>query len=288
MGCGMLPSRAMIGHVFAATPNAQHAGPSLLGYPRVVHRGGGAGRGRRVRGGPASVADQPGRPTARVPRAGLAPGRPATGDRLQPGNHPPGAAPGGARGGQHQPAQGRRPRPPDQRGYGARKPYVVADRLGDLHGPTAGTVDLPAHLDWSGDARYDLDKPARLASLYRTVLNEAGSVEDLREWLDARVLVEALAQPLVAGAAATALGKPVSRAQRGRRLAMDPFHQTLARIGLDAANGTDSRSPAATRCRRRAFCSGPARMSTCSRCGSAGASSRRPSARSSRRTGPPG
>ena len=27
--------------------------------------------------------------------------------------------------------------------YGARKPYVVADRLDDLHGPTAGTVELP-------------------------------------------------------------------------------------------------------------------------------------------------
>jgi hypothetical protein len=72
--------------------------------------------------------------------------------------------------------------------YGARKPYVVADRLDDLHGPTAGTVELPAHLDWSGNARYDLDKPARLASMYRTVLNEAGSIDDLRQWLDGRVL----------------------------------------------------------------------------------------------------
>jgi len=72
--------------------------------------------------------------------------------------------------------------------YGARKPYVVADRLDDLHGPTAGTVELPAHLDWSGNARYDLDKPARLASMYRTVLNEAGSIDDLRQWLDGRML----------------------------------------------------------------------------------------------------
>ena len=72
--------------------------------------------------------------------------------------------------------------------YAARKPYVVADRLDDLRGPTAGTVELPAHLDWSGNARYDLDKPARLASMYRTVLNEAGSIDDLRHWLDGRVL----------------------------------------------------------------------------------------------------
>jgi hypothetical protein len=75
-------------------------------------------------------------------------------------------------------------------GYGDRKPYLVADRLDDLRGPTAGTVQLPKHLDWSGEASYDLDRPARLASLYRTVLNEAGSADDLRAWLDGRRLKE--------------------------------------------------------------------------------------------------
>ena len=73
-------------------------------------------------------------------------------------------------------------------GYGERKPYVVPERLDDLRGPTGGTVQLPPHLDWSGAATYDLDKPARLATMYRTVLNEAGSIEDLRAWLDRRVL----------------------------------------------------------------------------------------------------
>jgi hypothetical protein len=72
--------------------------------------------------------------------------------------------------------------------YGDRKPYAVADRLDDLRGPTSGTVTLPAHLDWSGNASYDLDKPARLASMYRTVLNEAGSADDLRAWIDGRML----------------------------------------------------------------------------------------------------
>jgi hypothetical protein len=72
--------------------------------------------------------------------------------------------------------------------YGSRKPYVVAERLDDLRGPTEGTVTLPPHLDWSGNASYDLDKPARLASMYRTVLNEAASTEDLRHWIDGRVL----------------------------------------------------------------------------------------------------
>jgi hypothetical protein len=75
-------------------------------------------------------------------------------------------------------------------GYAARKPYVVADELDDLRGPTAGTVQLPQHLDWSGNASYDLDKPARLASMYRTVLNEAGSIDDLRAWLDGRLLAK--------------------------------------------------------------------------------------------------
>jgi len=74
--------------------------------------------------------------------------------------------------------------------YGARKPCVVADRLDELRGPTQGTVTLPSHLDWSGNAGYDLDKPARLASMYRTVLNEAGSTDDLRAWLDGQMLLQ--------------------------------------------------------------------------------------------------
>jgi hypothetical protein len=74
--------------------------------------------------------------------------------------------------------------------YGDGKPYVVADDLGDLRGPTEGMVTLPHHLDWSGRATYDLDRPARLASMYKTVLNEAGTVKDLRNWLDQRVLIE--------------------------------------------------------------------------------------------------
>jgi hypothetical protein len=74
--------------------------------------------------------------------------------------------------------------------YGDRKPYVVAERLDDLRGPTEGTVNLPPHLDWSGNASYDLDKPTRLASMYRTVLNEASSVDDLRAWIDGQMLAK--------------------------------------------------------------------------------------------------
>jgi len=73
--------------------------------------------------------------------------------------------------------------------YGSRKPYVVADSLDALRGPTTGTVSLPRHLDWSGDPSYDLTRPARLASMYRTVLNEAASTHDLSAWLDGEALL---------------------------------------------------------------------------------------------------
>ena len=88
-------------------------------------------------------------------------------------------------------AQGSAARPQtDDPGYGDRKPYIVADDLSDLRGPIEGTVTLPHHLDWSGRASYDLDRPARLASMYKAVLNEASTVQDLRDWLDERVLIE--------------------------------------------------------------------------------------------------
>jgi hypothetical protein len=37
--------------------------------------------------------------------------------------------------------------------YADRKPYVVADSLATLTGPTRGAVGLPRHLDWSGPRR---------------------------------------------------------------------------------------------------------------------------------------
>jgi hypothetical protein len=74
--------------------------------------------------------------------------------------------------------------------YGDGKPYIVADDLGALRGPTGGTVTLPHHLDWSGRSTYDLDRPARLSSMYKAVLNEAGTIQDLRDWLDKRVLID--------------------------------------------------------------------------------------------------
>jgi hypothetical protein len=88
-------------------------------------------------------------------------------------------------------APGGTDQPPAERiAYGDQKPYIIADDLGDLRGPTEGMITLPPHLDWSGRASYDLDRPARLASMYKAVLNEAGTVQDLRSWINRRVLIE--------------------------------------------------------------------------------------------------
>ena len=79
--------------------------------------------------------------------------------------------------------------PADYVPYGDRKPYVVADSLDELRGPTAGAVRLPRHLDWSGSPDYSLDNAAQLTSMYETVLNEAASVDDLRVWINGSRLV---------------------------------------------------------------------------------------------------
>jgi hypothetical protein len=68
------------------------------------------------------------------------------------------------------------------------KPYVVAERLGVLAGPTSGVVRLPRHLDWSGRAAYDLDAPGRIVDLYRAVLIEAVAPDDLYRYLDETTL----------------------------------------------------------------------------------------------------
>lgn len=74
--------------------------------------------------------------------------------------------------------------------YTDQRPYAVVDRLDDLQGPTSGEVSLDRRLDWSGRARYDLDNPRRLASMYETVLREATTTpDDLTRWLDGATLL---------------------------------------------------------------------------------------------------
>nr|WP_255508690.1 hypothetical protein [Micromonospora sp. A202] len=62
------------------------------------------------------------------------------------------------------------------------------ETIRQAHGPTEGTVSLPRHLDWSGRAEYNLNRTARLASMYKVVLTEAARVEDLNTWLNADLL----------------------------------------------------------------------------------------------------
>jgi hypothetical protein len=71
---------------------------------------------------------------------------------------------------------------------GYQRPYAVAESLDLLHGPSSGMVRLPSHLDWSGHAEYDLDAPGRVIDLYRAVLIEAASPQDLYAYLDAGIL----------------------------------------------------------------------------------------------------
>lgn len=78
--------------------------------------------------------------------------------------------------------------PAPRRAYA--KPVVLPRSLDELQGPTGGVVDLPRHLKWSGSARYDLGISGRIMDLYRTVLNEAASAEDLCAYLDRDTLVE--------------------------------------------------------------------------------------------------
>lgn len=66
--------------------------------------------------------------------------------------------------------------------YADHRPYVVSDSLEELSGPVAGVVELPLHLDWFEQGRYDLTDVRELGVMYERVLREAQDVEDLRRF----------------------------------------------------------------------------------------------------------
>jgi hypothetical protein len=68
-------------------------------------------------------------------------------------------------------------------------PIYVADSLDSLRGPTAGTLKLPLHLDWTAAPVYDLDDPQRVLTRYATVLREAKSEADLTMYLNHQILL---------------------------------------------------------------------------------------------------
>jgi hypothetical protein len=78
--------------------------------------------------------------------------------------------------------------PPGSR-YADQRPYAVVDSLSELRGPTSGIAVLDRWLSWSGQGRYDLANPRRLASMYETVLREASRPDDLARWLDRSTLL---------------------------------------------------------------------------------------------------
>jgi hypothetical protein len=65
---------------------------------------------------------------------------------------------------------------------------VVAASLAHLQGPTHGTVDLPIWLFWYPDRTFDLGEPGMLSWMYRVVLREASSTEDLA-YLNGELLI---------------------------------------------------------------------------------------------------
>ena len=68
------------------------------------------------------------------------------------------------------------------------RPIVVVDSLDDLQGPVRGVVELPLHLDWTPNPRYDLSSDERTKLLYMTVLGAACSHDDLNTYLNKHIL----------------------------------------------------------------------------------------------------
>jgi hypothetical protein len=69
------------------------------------------------------------------------------------------------------------------------RPVIVPASLDDLHGPSAGTVELPVRLYWSaGSRRFDVSDPDQAAALYDAVLDAASCPGDLSDYLNPGLL----------------------------------------------------------------------------------------------------
>lgn len=67
--------------------------------------------------------------------------------------------------------------------------YLVPDALEDLKGPASGIVELPIHLDWGPDRRYDVTDDGSCAVLYQLTLQNSGSVDEMAGIVNAGRLV---------------------------------------------------------------------------------------------------
>lgn len=79
------------------------------------------------------------------------------------------------------------PAPVPGGGYALRG-VVVADSPDDLRGPVRRKVRLPLHVDASVRPVYDLDEDYFRQLVYRLVLLEAATAEDLKAWLNGDTL----------------------------------------------------------------------------------------------------
>jgi hypothetical protein len=64
------------------------------------------------------------------------------------------------------------------------RPVFVPDDLSALRGPVAGTVVLPAVLDWTPLNRYEMNDESDRLRLIETVLSEALSEDDVASFVD--------------------------------------------------------------------------------------------------------
>jgi hypothetical protein len=72
--------------------------------------------------------------------------------------------------------------------YAAARTYLLPESLGDLAGPTSGTVALPWYIDWGPHYEYDLADEADLVLMYERAIREAQSPADLSSYLSADLL----------------------------------------------------------------------------------------------------
>jgi hypothetical protein len=70
------------------------------------------------------------------------------------------------------------------------RPALVADSLDELNGPEHGVVELPVRLMWNPNRRFDLDDHDLLLWMYENVLREAIRRDELRQWINGRILVQ--------------------------------------------------------------------------------------------------
>jgi hypothetical protein len=84
---------------------------------------------------------------------------------------------------------------PERRHYGDHRPYPDPPaRLTDLTGPTQGTIDLPVTIDWGPKRTYNMAIDADRRVVYELVLQEAGSTEEVSQYVNGQVLAKVWAQ----------------------------------------------------------------------------------------------